>query len=92
MKDAIKNGSSDLSEFKPRLQELLKLKDERIANLRREIGAVENNRDCWKFMYVLDESHKYIQIININIIQILFQTYRLKNMLYVRIGCLLLED
>ena len=43
-------------------------------------------------MYVLDESHKYIQIININIIQILFQTYRLKNMLYVRIGCLLLED
>lgn len=46
MKDAIKNGSSDLSEFKPRLQELLKLKDERIANLRREIGAVENNRDC----------------------------------------------
>ena len=34
MEKAIKNGQFDLSEFKPQLQELFKIKDERIAKLR----------------------------------------------------------
>lgn len=46
IKNAIQKGQSDLSELKPRLQEFLKLKDERIANLQREIEAMENNREC----------------------------------------------
>ena len=45
MKNAIKNGQFDLSEFKPRLQELFRIKDERIARLQHEIGVMENNRD-----------------------------------------------
>lgn len=43
---AIKKGLSDMSEFKPRLQELFRIKDERIENLRREIEAVINNYSC----------------------------------------------
>lgn len=33
MEKAIKNGQFDLSEFKPQLQELFKIKDERITKL-----------------------------------------------------------
>lgn len=40
-----------MSEFKPQLQELFKIKDERIAKLQREIEIMENNRDCLKFMH-----------------------------------------
>ena len=46
MKKAIKSGQFDLSEFKPRLQELSKIKDERIEKLRREIKAMINNYSC----------------------------------------------
>lgn len=42
MEKAIKNGQFDLSEFKPQLKELFKIKDERIEKLRREIEAMIN--------------------------------------------------
>lgn len=45
MEKAIKKGQFDLSEFKPQLQELFKIKDERIAKLQREIEIMENNRN-----------------------------------------------
>ena len=48
---AIKKGKFDLSEFKPRLQELFKIKDERIAKLRREIEIMENNHEHLKFLH-----------------------------------------
>ena len=46
MENAIKNGQSDMSEFKLRLQEFLRFKDERMANLQREIEDMINNRGC----------------------------------------------
>lgn len=35
-----------MSEFEPGLQELFKLKDERIAKLQRKIEEMGNDRDC----------------------------------------------
>lgn len=51
MEKAIKNGQFDLSEFKPRLQGLFKIKDERIEKLRREIEAMVNNYERLKFLH-----------------------------------------
>ena len=41
---AISNGRYDMPEFIPKFQELYKLKDERIARLRNEIGAIEKEK------------------------------------------------
>ena len=93
MENAIKNGQSDMSEFKLRLQEFLRFKDERMANLQREIKAMGNNRNDWKFKYSFDHQHKCKQIIiDINLILVLFQIYDLnKQDEYVRTECLLAE-
>lgn len=41
---AISNGRHDMPEFIPKFQELYKLKDERIAKLRNEIDAIEEEK------------------------------------------------
>ena len=58
MEKAIKNGQFDLSEFKQQLQELLKIKDERIAKLRSEIEIMENNHERLKFLHSVDHRCK----------------------------------
>lgn len=61
IKKAIRNGQQDMSKFIPKFRELYKLKDERIARLRKEIDAMEKgerlftqiivgNFDSWELM------------------------------------------
>lgn len=61
IKKAIRNGQQNMSKFIPKFRELYKLKDERIARLRKEIDAMEKgerlftkiivgNFDSWELM------------------------------------------